>query len=200
MGARSLIVKCLKWAAPLLAGLVFSASPTLAHGSLTMEQDICKVFIGGYQIHFAGYQPYDRRDPSRFTEFCEDIPAVGHTFVVLDLIDPELRTMPIAVRVVEDRGQANDDEAPVVFEVPEESHPTGSFSYRYTFDKPGRFVGLITAGNGNERMVARFPFSVGRKTAWWVYAFIFALGLVAAATLIKVALRRHDRVQRELKS
>jgi len=37
-------------------------------------------------MHFAGYQP----DSSR-SEFCEDIPRVGRTVIVLDFIDDALR-------------------------------------------------------------------------------------------------------------
>ena len=61
----------------LCAGLVW------AHGGLSMEQDMCKLTVGPYMMHFAGYQEDAQR-----TEFCEDIPHKGPTIVVLDMVDP----------------------------------------------------------------------------------------------------------------
>ena len=164
MGARSHIANSLKWVIAL-AFLALASSPAASHGSLSMDDDSCKLRIGRYQMHFAGYQPHDAKSLKRYSEFCEDIPVSGPIYVVLDLIDPELRAMPISVQVLEDRGPNNDNIAPVVFEVPPKSHPTGSLSYRHTFDKPGNFVGLVIAGSGADRVVARFSFSVGKGPA-----------------------------------
>ena len=177
-----------------LAALAFMPSAAYSHGGLSMDDDRCKLKIGRYVMHFAGYQQHDAKSLKRYSEFCEDIPARGQIYVVLDLIDPELRAMPIAVQVLEDRGQGNDNIAPVVFEIPPESHPTGSLSYRYTFDKPGNFIGLVTAGTGADRVVARFPFSVGRQVSWWTYASYFLLLLVAVGGVMFWALRSHNTV------
>ena len=73
----------------LWAGLVW------AHGGLSMEQDMCKLTVGPYMMHFAGYQEDAQR-----TEFCEDIPHKGPTIVVLDMVDPALRDMPVEFRIV----------------------------------------------------------------------------------------------------
>jgi hypothetical protein len=194
MTARSLIAKKLSW---LIAAafVVAAATPALSHGSLSMDDDLCTLSLGKYVIHFAGYQPLEKRDPSRYTEFCEDIPATGQTFVVLDLIDSDLRKLPISVRVLEDQGRANDEVAPVVFEMPRENHPTGSFSYRHTFEKPGKYVGLITAGGGSDQLVARFPFSVGKKPEnFWNYVFYAIAGLALTIGLIMFGLRSHNKI------
>ena len=49
-----------------------------AHGGLSLADDICKLTIGPYTMHFTGYQPESTQEK----EFCEDIPAVGRTVVV----------------------------------------------------------------------------------------------------------------------
>jgi len=178
-----------------MAAMALVSSQALAHGNLTMENDSCKLRIGRYQMHFAGYQPNDSTKSLKpYDEFCEDIPLSGPVYVVLDLVDPELRAMPISVQVLEDHGRDKDNIAPVVFEVPPESHPTGSLSYRYTFDKPGKFVGLVTAGSGAERVVARFPFSVGKQAGWLSYAVYLALILAAIGGVLFWALRSHSKV------
>jgi len=194
MTARSLIKNLLLWFIPAM-GLALFATPALPHGSLQMDEDLCKLKLGHYVVHFAGYQPLDKRDPSRYTEFCEDIPDTGQTYVVLDLIDPALREMPIAVRVLEDQGRGNDDFARVVFEMPGKSHPTGTFSYRHTFDQPGKFVGLISVEGGEEQLMARFPFSVGAKPVnIWKYVFYAIAFLAATIGLIIYGLRSHNKV------
>ena len=96
--------------------------------------------------------------------------------------------------MLEDRGRGKDNIAPVVFEVPPKSHPTGSLSYRYTFDKPGKFVGLVTAGSGADRIVARFPFSVGKQASWLSYVSYLVLILAAIGAVVFLALRSHNRV------
>jgi len=47
-----------------------------AHGGLSLADDMCKLTIGPYTMHFTGYQP----DSSQEKEFCEDIPATGRTW------------------------------------------------------------------------------------------------------------------------
>ena len=42
-----------------------------AHGGLSLADDICKLTIGPYTMHFTGYQP----EATQEKEFCEDIPA-----------------------------------------------------------------------------------------------------------------------------
>ena len=177
-----------------LAAIAFVPSAAYSHGGLSMDDDRCKLKIGRYVMHFAGYQQHDAKSLKRYSEFCEDIPARGQIYVVLDLIDPELRAMPISVQVLEDRGPGNDNIAPVVFEVPPESHPTGSLSYRHTFDKPGKFVGLVTAGSGADRVVARFPFSVGREVGWLTYVSYLIVLLAAIGVVLFWALRSHSKV------
>ncbi|MDH5739441.1 MAG: hypothetical protein OEY77_03865, partial [Nitrospira sp.] len=58
----------------------FLSSQVYAHGGLSMAEDMCKLTIGPYMMHFSGYQPESTQEK----QFCEDIPATGQTIVVLD--------------------------------------------------------------------------------------------------------------------
>jgi hypothetical protein len=128
----------------------------LAHGGLSMDKDVCKLQLGRFAMHFTGYQP--QATGSR--EFCEDIPELGVTVVALDAIDDQLRQMPIAVRIFQDLENSSDSTATTILEIQAKVYPTGSISFEHSFDKPGKFIGLVTAGEKGE-YVSRFPFSVG---------------------------------------
>ena len=65
----------------LAIGTPFFSTQAQAHGGLALAEDMCRLTIGPYNMHFTGYQP----DNTRNKEFCEDIPATGRTVVVLDI-------------------------------------------------------------------------------------------------------------------
>jgi len=47
-------------------------------------------------------------------------------------------------------------------EIPPKLYKTGSLKIEHRFDKPGYFVGFLMAEKeGQEKLVSRFPFSVG---------------------------------------
>jgi hypothetical protein len=143
-----------------------------------MEKDQCKLTIGKYLMHFTGYQP----EATGSKEFCEDIPEVGHTVVVLDAIDQELREIPIEIRIVRDTGDLSNLEAITIFHLPPTVYSSGSVPFEYKFDAPGKFVGLVTAGSGKDAIESRFPFSVGsvrsRLSAYYPFAVIILIGAV----------------------
>jgi hypothetical protein len=175
-------------------GLLAMAGAATAHGSLTMDQDRCVLRLGKMLIHFAGYQP----DKERTTEFCEDIPNVGRTVVVLDFVDDKLRDIPIEVRIIRDDGTMDDHGKPAVLSVPAKLYPTGTLTFSHTFDAPGKFVGLVMASSTpstTSMSMARFPFSVGTAGAKaWTRYTLLAAGLVGImAILTSIGLMRRQR-------
>lgn len=163
--------------AAITAAGLFAAAGVSAHGGLSIDDDLCKLRVGPFNMHFTGYQP--QRDGNR--EFCEDIPGVGHTIVVMDALDADLRGLPIEVRIIRDPGspeaenvQGTQLDALTVVHLPPKVYETGSVPLEYSFATPGHFVGLVKAGNQGE-FVSRFPFSVGiEKHTYWHY--VLALG------------------------
>lgn len=133
------------------------AGEAKAHGGLSMEKDYCKLRIGPYFMHFTGYQP--ERDATR--EFCEDIPATGATIIVLDFVDGALKDLPVEVRIIRDNGNEADLDRLTLYRLPPKLYPTGSLSLDFKFDEPGNYVGFVSAGGGEQKLIARFPFSVG---------------------------------------
>ena len=150
---------------PALAGLILAlalpfSAQVRAHGGLSLADDVCKLTIGPYTMHFTGYQP----DSTQEKEFCEDIPATGRTVVALDYIEEALRPLPTEVRIIRDTGtpeseKGNLDEI-TILHIPAKVYPNGSINFEYNFTQPGKFVGLVTVTE-KEPLVSRFPFSVG---------------------------------------
>jgi hypothetical protein len=160
----------------VLAGLLVVAPDVAnAHGGVSMEQDMCKLRIGPYAMHFTGYQP----EATGTKEFCEDIPQLGDTIVALDAIDPQLREHPVEVRIIRDTGDEHDLEAITVLHMQPKVYPSGSVTIEHDFKKPGKFVGLVTISDTSGRYVSRFPFSVARS--WKVYTpYLMGLLVVVA--------------------
>jgi hypothetical protein len=154
-----------------------------AHGGLALAEDMCRLTIGPYNMHFTGYQP----DATRNKEFCEDIPATGRTVVVLDYMEDALRPLPTEVRIIKDTGSEQDLQAITVLHLPPKVYPAGSVNFEYNFDQPGKFVGLVTVG---DKHVSRFPFSVGETKIWLPPSYmLIALGGSAVIGVIIFAMR-----------
>jgi hypothetical protein len=149
-----------------------------AHGGLALAEDMCRLTIGPYNMHFTGYQP----DNSRNKEFCEDIPATGRTVVVLDYMDDALRPLPTEVRVIRDTGSEQDIQAITVLHLPPKVYPNGTVNFEYNFAQPGKYVGLVTVGGPKEH-ISRFPFSVGEGKMWVPPSYLI-MGFVGAAVVV----------------
>jgi hypothetical protein len=164
----------------MLAIGVFSSTQAQAHGGLALAEDMCRLTIGPYNMHFTGYQP----DNSRNKEFCEDIPATGRTVVVLDYMDDALRPLTTEVRVIKDTGSEQDIQAVTVLHLPPKVYPSGTVNFEYNFAQPGKYVGLVTVG-GPQEHISRFPFSVGAGSTWTPPSY-FIYGFGGAAVVVAI--------------
>jgi hypothetical protein len=81
----------------LILTAVFAPGLAAAHGSVTLEDDICVRRVGGNLVHLNAYQPQYEAT----AQYCTDIPGEGETFLVVDLVDPGLRNLPVGVQVVQ---------------------------------------------------------------------------------------------------
>jgi len=155
-----------------------------------MDQDKCKLRVGRYTMHFVGYQP---ESPSGPREFCEDIPEVGHTIVVLDYLNDELRDLPTEVRIIKDTGGQGALEDITVLHIPPKVYASGSLNFELNFREPGKFVGLVSVGENGSKMVSRFPFSVGRGNSWLALTAGALVTVLVAFMLYRFAVHRRNR-------
>ena len=157
---------------------IIANSPAMAHGAVSMDKDMCKLTIGGYVMHFTGYQPATSR-----SEFCEDIPRTGRTVIVFDFIDDALRDLTIEIHLQKMKDGSMDNTS-VVYRIPPKKYPTGSVSVDYTFAEPGDYVGMVMVAD-EPKIVANFPFAVGRDRTM-LYVAVGATGLLGAAIFLFV--------------
>lgn len=125
----------------LLAGILAHSSMAAAHGTASGEDDPCLRQVGERVVHFNAYQPqYEVK-----AQYCTDIPKAGETFLVVDLVDPALRSEPVGMRIV--KGGGNDDtEDQLVADIRPSTHPDGVLRSEVRLDE-----GLYTVTIASER-------------------------------------------------
>lgn len=108
-----------------------------AHGNVSIEEDACIQRVGGNLVHFNAYQPQNEAK----AQYCTDIPGEGNTFLVVDLVDPGLRNMPVGVRVVRGLSETADDQTVAYW--PPATHLDGVVRGEATLAK-GLYTVIIT--------------------------------------------------------
>ena len=112
-----------------------------AHEGTDLEVDPCVRWVGESAVHFNAYQPqYELK-----AQYCTDIPKTGETFLVVDLVDPALRNVPVGLRIVKG---IDGTEAQTVANWRPSHHPAGVVSGETTLDE-GLYRVIITAEGRN---------------------------------------------------
>jgi hypothetical protein len=112
-----------------------------AHGTTSGEDDPCIRQVGERVVHFNAYQPqYQVKE-----QYCTDIPKVGETFLVVDLVDPALRSESVGMRIVKGRGN-NETEDQIVADIRPSPHPDGVLRSEVRLDE-----GLYTVTIATEK-------------------------------------------------
>jgi hypothetical protein len=149
--------------------LLLSVSGQLwAHGGVVSMGNQCKLLVGPYTINFSGYQP----QKGRSEQFCDDLPVVGESIIVLDFVEEKLRDMTVNFRVIkvdaaplgtEEDGKVNEAELAQTpsFEIPAKHYSNGTMIIKQNFTEKGHFVGYVIVEDDDEKFISRFPFSVG---------------------------------------
>jgi len=148
--------------------LVLVSTVSWGHGGVMNEGNECKLRVGPYIMNFSGYQPENNVSK----QFCDDMPTIGKSIIVLDFIDRKLRDMTVNFRVIKAKeaalgtaedGIVKEDELAQTpfFEIPAKEYPTGTMTISQNFSEKGHFVGYVIVEGENEKFISRFPFSVG---------------------------------------
>ncbi|MDD4913963.1 MAG: hypothetical protein PHW13_02840 [Methylococcales bacterium] len=132
----------------------------------------CIIANDFYAVHFSSYlQPVkgeQNADPkAAFVPYCQKIPRPGKMFFTADLIDRDIRTTPIGIRLVEveKTGQpAPDDirEIRTVAEIPSKLYPRGAVEAQADIDKKGDYILYLLINDAvEEDDKFRIPLEVG---------------------------------------
>lgn len=120
----------------------------------------CIIANDFYAVHFSAYIQPSKEDKSAdskaaFVPYCQKIPRAGKMFFTADLIDRDIRTTPIGIRLVEveKTGQpAPNDirEIRTVAEIPSKLYPRGAVEAQADIDKNGDYVLFLMIGEAME--------------------------------------------------
>jgi hypothetical protein len=127
----------------------------------------CLVTNDFYAVHFTAMQQGRKQgETSDFTNYCQEIPAVGQIFLSIDLLDRDVRATPVSLRVVEESYSGNEpvpEEKTLLLEVPAKTYRTGTAETAVEITRPGHYALIATIGDQvlSEDDRLRIPFSVG---------------------------------------
>lgn len=120
----------------------------------------CLIANDFYAVHFSSYvQPskdqITQDGKAAFVPFCQKIPHAGKMFFTADLIDRDIRTIPIGIKIVEveKTGQkAPDDfrEIRTLAEIPSKLYPRGAVEAQAEIDKNGDYLLYLLIGEAIE--------------------------------------------------
>jgi hypothetical protein len=195
----------------VLALTLLGITPALsmAHGSVTPEDDVCIIRIGYYKAHFKMYVP--RSDGHQ--EYCEDIPRTGETVFVMEYEHSGLGVVPIDFRVIrnvtgngvftnlEDVEQIEDLDSITVVHHTAAVQPD-VFTIVHDFEEQGEFVGIVTVRNpdSGKLYTAVFPFEVGfTGVPWWIWFVLIAVLLQLNYFMMNGWIRRWRRERQKRK-
>ena len=146
-----------------------------AHGKESLEEDSCVRRIGENMVHLSAYQPqYDAS-----AQYCTEIPKGGDTYLVVDLIDPAMREMPIGMRVIKGTNEAEEETVSLVRPA---YHPDGVIRGETSLDQ-GLYTVIITA-EGLPPLRYQYPLRVQMIN----YANIFRTAVGPLIVLLLLAL------------
>jgi len=119
-------------------GLIAAVNTSVvqAHGAVPLEEDICVRQVGENMVHLSAYQPQH----DQTGQYCTEIPVAGETYLVIDLVDPALRNMPVSLKVF--RGATPEGE--MVTQVNADYYPNGVINGLGRLDQ-GEYSLLVTA-------------------------------------------------------
>ena len=177
-----------------------------AHGSVTLENDLCVIQIGFYQAHFKIYLPR----VSAHREYCEDIPWGREAVFVMEYTHGDLGNVPMDFRIIRDvtgmgRFATRDDvlqiedmDAVTLFYQPPQLSPD-VYTVMHEFEERGQYLGIMTAPHpeGKEQYVAVFPFKVGYTRLGLLPLFLMLL-LAVQGSYWYSSRRKHHRKEEGL--
>ncbi|MEE9396190.1 MAG: hypothetical protein V3V31_04180 [Methylococcales bacterium] len=174
----------------------------------------CLVMTDFYIAHFTAFQePQNKEDRANimkaFTPYCQDLPYLAKTYMTVDLLDRDVRKIPVSMRVVEEERDPKTKETRevrVISETQPKANPNGVAEIQAVFDKPGHYAVLVSIGEAmTEDDILRVPLQVGLSNSddggIGSYVPFIMLGLLVVLFFgiepFMKRVRRRDKAERE---
>lgn len=156
----------------------------------------CLIANDFYAMHFTAIQQGRAKgENTDFAKYCQEIPAVGKTFLSVDLLDRDTRSTPISLRVVEEEFSEDDGRPPKeiaqLAQSPTKVYKNGVADIAVDIGHPGHYALMVTVGEDaiGEDDRLRIPFTVaianpnkvnwlGRFTGLLAASFFGIMGIV----------------------
>ncbi|PKO83575.1 MAG: hypothetical protein CVU17_07165 [Betaproteobacteria bacterium HGW-Betaproteobacteria-11] len=131
----------------LLFGLLPATVALAEAKKLTeIEQDVCTTWMGTKMLHMSIFQPEKPKD-----EYCREVTDPGDAFVVIDLLDKELRESPVGI-VIKNAAVAENN---ILVSEPPAHHPNGIVTLPVHLEKGIYSVEIRKEGSTPEEIVYR---------------------------------------------
>jgi len=169
----------------------------------------CLIANDFYAMHFTALQKgRQRNEATEFVKYCQEIPTAGETYLTVDLLDRDVRKLPVALRVVEESA-STDGAAPkeirTLSETPRQVYKNGTAETHVDITQPGHYALIVSVGEDpfSEDDNVRIPFSVGLpapapagswlgKLTWTAVAIFFGIMGVIGFRTLAAPTRRAD--------
>lgn len=133
---------------------------------------------------------------TRFRPYCGDLPQPGEVFFTADIIDPEIRKTPLAIRVVEQTSE-NSETPRTLLDIPAQRFEKGTIEVGFTLDKPGSYaIHLVrqesNGGRERDRLIIPLNVGVASDTGLWEriltpqFLLLAGLGIAGVTVFLKV--------------
>jgi hypothetical protein len=183
------------WPALLLALLCQTALAQMhgghGGGAGSADQDPCVLRLnnGVYMVRLTGYQP----DTRLTNGFCRNIPTTGHSIVVIDLLTPEMRHLPVGISLLRDSSGLAEQirqsktlpdlsKASIYTESPG-LHQRGSIVINHDFQDTGSYLALLSVKDPlHGDFTTVIPFTVGEQT--WMDLLGWLAGVIAVGVVL----------------
>jgi hypothetical protein len=208
------------WLGGVVLSAVFTGGASAANGPTRSLDNGRQMYQGAsmtclitndfYALHFTALQKGRQKSEStEFVKYCQEVPAVGETFLTVDLLDRDVRKTPVALRVIEEEYLGDGQEPKelrTLAEVPKQIYKNGTADTRVDISQPGHYALIVSVGEDpfSEDDRVRIPFSVGlpaptpsgswlAKLTWTAVAVFFGImGIIGFRTLTAPPPRRAD--------
>jgi len=177
------------------------AAPKSGRQAYSSSNMGCLVGNDFYAVHFTAIQEgVQKGETTAFAKYCQEVPAVGKTYLSIDLLDRDTRKTPIALKVVEEEFNEDDGRPPkeirVLNQTPAKLYSNGVADIPASITQPGHYALIATVGEEavSEDDRLRIPFTVaieGTAKVNWLGKITGAIVLMFFGVMVFIGFRTY---------